>query len=298
MNASSGRLAIVIAALFGFSLFLVACGDDKKSDTTASTAATTAADSSIAVPAEFKGKTLVVASDASYAPNEFFDKDGKTVVGMDVDLINAIAAKLGLKADVKNAPFDGIIPGIKAGKYQVGVSSFTDNKEREATVDFATYFTAGSSFYIEADGGPTVNTLADLCGLKVAAQKGTVQADDATAQSKKCTADGKKAVDVQIFPDQNGVNLALKSGRVQVAMADSPVAAYAVKQSNGAFKLTGESYDNAPYGIAVPKDSGLAQPMVDAIKALIADGTYKEILTKWGVEAGAITDPQVNGATS
>ena len=114
-----------------------------------------------------------------------------------------------------------------------------------------------------------MNTLADLCGLKVAAQKGTVQADDATAQSKKCTADGKKAVDVQIFPDQNGVNLALKSGRVQVAMADSPVAAYAVKQSNGAFKLVGESYDNAPYGIAVPKDSGLAQPMVDAIKALI-----------------------------
>ena len=143
-----------------------------------------------------------------------------------------------------------------------------------------------------------MNTLADLCGLKVAAQKGTVQADDATAQSKKCTADGKKAVDVQIFPDQNGVNLALKSGRVQVAMADSPVAAYAVKQSNGAFKLVGESYDNAPYGIAVPKDSGLAQPMVDAIKALIADGTYKEILTKWGVESGAITDPQVNGATS
>ena len=81
-------------------------------------------------------------------------------------------------------------------------------------------------------------------------------------------------------------------------MADSPVAAYAVKQSNGAFKLVGESYDNAPYGIAVPKDSGLAQPMVDAIKALIADGTYKEILTKWGVESGAITDPQVNGATS
>jgi polar amino acid transport system substrate-binding protein len=295
MNARSGRLAVVIAALVALSMFFVACGDDKKDDTTASTTASTTATTAgatIAVPDAFKGKTLVVASDASYAPNEFFDKDGKTVVGMDVDLIKAVAAKLGLQVDVQNAPFDGIIPGIKADKYQVGISSFTDNKEREQTVDFATYFTAGSSFYVPTDGGPDIKTVADLCDQKVAVQKGTVQADDAAAQAKKCK------VDVQVFPDQNGVNLALKSGRANVAMADSPVAAYAVKQSNGAFKLTGESYDNAPYGIAVPKGSGLAEPIVEALKAMIADGQYKEILTKWGVESGAITDPVVNGATS
>jgi polar amino acid transport system substrate-binding protein len=296
MNARYRRFAVVSVALVAMSSTLAACGSDSNSDSTstaapAATTATTAA-ATIAVPDKFKGKTLVVASDASYAPNEFFDKDGKTVIGMDVDLINAIAGKLGLKVDVQNAPFDGIIPGIKADKYQVGISSFTDNKEREATVDFATYFTAGSSFYVPTDGGPTVNTVADLCDQKVAVQKGTVQADDAAAQAKKCK------VTVQVFPDQNAVNLALKSGRANVAMADSPVAAYAVKQSNGAFKLSGQSYDDAPYGIAVPKGSGLAQPFADAIKALIASGEYKTILTKWGVDSGAITDPVVNGATS
>lgn len=296
MNARYRRLAVVIAALVAMSMLLVACGSDKKSDTTSSTPAAdttaTTAGSTIAVPDKFKGTTLQVATDASYAPNEFFDKDGKTVVGMDVDLINAIGAELGLKTNVQNVPFDNIIPGIKAGKYQVGISSFTVTKERQQTVDFVSYFTAGSSFYVKTDGGPDVTSLADLCNHSVAAQKGTVQADDATAQSKKCK------VDVSIFPDQNGVNLALKSGRSQIAMADSPVAAYAVKQSNGAFKLVGQSYDNAPYGIALPKDSGLAEPIQAALKAIMANGEYKQILTKWGVEAGAITDPVINGATS
>lgn len=294
MNARSGRLAVVIAALVALSMFVVACGDDKKSDTTASTATTTAttAGAAIAVPDAFKGKTLVVATDATYPPNESIDKDGKTIVGMDIDMIHAIADELGIKIDVKNAPFDGIIPGIQSDKYQIGVSSFTDTKEREATVDFATYYTAGSSFYVKADGGPTVSSIADLCDKSAAAQKGTVQATDIEAQAKKCK------VDAQIFPDQNQVTLALKSGRADVAMADTPVAQDAVNKSNGELKLSGSSYNNAPYGIAVPKDSGLAQPIADAVKALIASGKYKEILAKWGAESGAITDPVVNGATS
>ena len=65
---------------------------------------------------------------------------------------------------------------------------------------------------------------------------------------------------VSVFPDQNGANLALSSGRSDVGMADSPVADYQVKKSNGQFKLTGQPYGTAPYGIAIPKDSGLASP--------------------------------------
>ena len=81
-------------------------------------------------------------------------------------------------------------------------------------------------------------------------------------------------------------------------MADSPVAAYIVKQSNGQFKLTGKSYRHAPYGIAIPKGSGLAKPILSALKVLMSNGQYKAILTKWGVQDGAITNPQINGATS
>jgi polar amino acid transport system substrate-binding protein len=285
---------------------LAACGsnDDSSSTSGSSTpaaASTTASgpSSSISVPDVIKSKgTLDVAADASYAPNEFFGSDGKTVQGMDADLAQAIGKALGLKVKVQNAGFDGIIPGLAAGKYDLGMSSFTDTKEREKTVDFVTYFSAGTSFYTKASGGTTVNGLDDLCGKSVAVEKGTTQGTDVTAQSKKCKAAGKPEVKLSTFPDQNGANLAISSGRAQIGMADSPVAAYQVKQSNGQFKTVGTPYGTAPYGIAIPKSSGLDKPVLAAVKALIANGQYTQILTKWGIQDGAITDPVINGATS
>ena len=166
------------------------------------------------------------------------------------------------------------------------MSSFTDTKAREKVVDFVTYFSAGTSFYVKTDGGPAITGLSDLCGHTVAVEKGTTQETDATAQSVKCKAAGKKGVNVLTFPDQNGANLALTSGRAQVGMADSPVAAYQVKQSNGQFKLVGQPYGTAPYGIAIPKGNGMAQPILDALKELMANGTYNAILTKWGIASG------------
>jgi polar amino acid transport system substrate-binding protein len=251
------------------------------------------------VPAAVKSKgTLVVAADASYAPNEFIGDDGKTVEGMDADLAKALAGVMGLKANVENQTFDSIIPGLASKKFDLGMSSFTDTKEREQTVDFVTYFSAGTSFYTKAQGGPTINTLADLCGQTVAVEKGTTQADDATAQSKKCTTAGKKPVKVSVFTDQNGANLAISSGRAQVGMADSPVADYQAKQSNGQFKVVGQSYGTAPYGIAITKGNGMAPAVLAGLKVLMANGKYKAILTQWGIADGAITDPVINGATS
>ena len=289
----AGALAILAVAALG----VTACGDDNSSSSTDTTA--TASKAVADIPAAIKAKgTLAVAADATYAPNEFVGPNGKTVIGMDADLAKALAASLGLKAKVVNATFDAIIPGLAAHKYDLGMSSFTDTKEREQTVDFVTYFSAGTSFFVKSDGGSTITALADLCGEKVAVEKGTTQASDAAAQKKKCASAGKPAVTVLVFPDQNGANLALSSGRADVGMADSPVAAYQVKQSDGAFKLGPKPYGTAPYGIAIPKDSGLAKPVLAGIKALMADGTYKSILEKWGVASGAISDPVINGATS
>ena len=249
------------------------------------------------VPASYKSKgTLVVAEDASYAPDEFIASDGKTVIGMDADLANAIAAAMGLKAQVVNATFDTIIPGIEAKKYDLGMSSMTDTKVRQKVLDFVTYFSAGTSFYVKAQGGPAIGGLADLCGRTVAVERGTTEQNDAMAQGDACKKAGKPGVTVNVYPDQNGANLAIASGRAQVGMADSPVAAYVVKQAKGQFKLTGKAYGTAPYGIAIAKGSGLAKPVLDAVKALMANGTYKSILAKWGIQGGALTNPKINGA--
>jgi polar amino acid transport system substrate-binding protein len=253
------------------------------------------------VPSSIKSKgTITVAADASYPPNEFVGPDGKTVVGMDADLMKALGTAMGVKVNVVNETFDSIIPGLASGKYDVGASSFTDTKEREKTVDFVDYFIAGESFFTKASGGTTVNGLSDICGKTVAVEKGTTEESDAQAQSAKCKKAGKGAVSVQSFNDQNGANLALSSGRAQLGFADSPVADYQVKKSNGAFKLTGPAFANAPYGLAVPKKSGLAPAIEAALKAVMADGTYTKILTKWGIQSGALPAAKVkiNGATS
>jgi polar amino acid transport system substrate-binding protein len=293
------RFTICAAMLALGALGLTACGGNGKSGTTTSPTASVDPKVAAMVPAEVKRKgTLTVAADATYAPDEFIAPDGKTVEGMDAELAKSLGDVMGLKVKVVNATFDSIIPGLASHKFDLGISSFTDTKEREKVIDFVTYFTAGTSFFLKSSGGPAINGLADLCGHKVAVEKGTTQQDDATAQDKKCKSAGKPGVDVLTFPDQNGANLALASGRAEVGMADSPVAAYQVKKSNGQFKVTGETYGSAPYGIAIPKDSGMAKPVLAALKALMANGAYKAILAKWGIESGAITNPKIDGATS
>jgi polar amino acid transport system substrate-binding protein len=301
MSKLVARLGVPALAV----LALAGCGSSSSSSTTSSSTTSTSASSSenasiaAQVPASIKSKgTLTVASDATYAPNEFVASDGHTVIGMDADLMKALGEVMGLKVKLVNATFETIIPGLASGKYDIGASSFTDTKEREKTVDFVDYFNAGISFYAKASSNPTVSTVADLCGKSVSVEKGTTEQEESEAQSKKCTKEGKKAVTVLSFPDQNGANLAISSGRAELGMADSPVAAYQVKQSGGAFKSVGEPYGIAPYGLAIPKANGMTKPVSEALKVLIENGTYKKILEKWGVQAGALSEPKINGAIS
>ena len=182
-------------------LVLAGCGSSSSS--TSSTATTSSgssgADAALAaeVPAAIKAKgTLIVATEAEYAPNEFLASDGHTIIGMDPDMLTAIAEVLGLKVSFVNANFEAIIPGLAAGRYDIGASSFTDTKEREKTVDFVDYFKAGISFYAKTSANPGVKTVADLCGKTVAVEKGTVELEEATKQSGVCTKSGKKAVTV------------------------------------------------------------------------------------------------------
>jgi len=270
------------------------------SSAASSPAGSAAADPASLLPAAIKSAgVLSIATDASYAPNEYFDTDGKTIIGLDVDLGNAIAAKLGLKANFQNVTFDAIIPALAAGKYDLSLSSFTDTKAREATVDFVDYFNAGESLMVLA-GNPKGVTGPDLslCGLTIAVEKGTTEESEIPALSKKCTDAGKKAITGLSSDDQNGANLALTSGRADVGSADSPIAAYAVKQLAGKIQLAGQIYETAPYGIAIPKSPGLAPAIKAALASMIADGSYKTVLDKWGDDAGAITTPTLNGATS
>ncbi|HMT91193.1 MAG TPA: ABC transporter substrate-binding protein, partial [Dermatophilaceae bacterium] len=272
-------------------LALSACGSNSLSSGTASSAAAgassaasaavskaTAVDPALVAKLPDKIKTagkIVVGTDATYAPNEFLDTDGKTVVGMDVDIFNAIAAKFGVKVEYVPATFDSIILGVSSSKYDIGLSSFTINDDRKKQVNMVSYFNAGTQ-WVTQKGNPKKVDPDNACGLNIGVQKGTVQVDDITARSKKCTDAGKPAITQIVDGDQGKVTTAVIGGKADAMAADSPVGLYAVKQTGGQLEALGQIYDAAPYGIVVPQDqTGFAGAVADALKAISTDGTYK-----------------------
>src|SRR3954452_21788902 len=296
------KSALSTLAALTATVALAACGSSGNGDssTTKGKVPTVTKDSQVAaeLPAAVRKKgTLTAAADATYPPNEFLKPGTKKIIGFDADLADALGKVMGVKLNLQNVPFDAIIPGMASKKYDIGISSFTDTREREKTVDFVTYFEAATSFFGRKSGAPKIGGLGDLCGHTVAAEKGTTQVDDATAQGKKCKKAGKPGVKVLAFPDQNGANLAISSGRAEIGMADSPVATYQV-QHTGQFQIIGKDYGPFPYGIAIQKRSGLAKPIQDGLKALIKNGAYTAILKKWDIARGAIKPPKINAPIS
>ncbi len=293
------------AALLAGGVLLAGCGGStgtpESSASSVQSAASVMVDKALAsrVPGPLASKgVIVVGSDASYAPSEFLATDNSTVQGFDVDLFDAVAAKLGLETKFENAKFDSIIPGVNSGKYDIGVSSFTVNADRMKQDNMVSYYSAGTQWFTKKGNPDKVNPDA-ACGKKIAVQTNTVQVDDLATRSKKCTNAGKPAIKVDSYQGQDQATAAVVSGKDAAGLADSPVGAYAVKQTGGQLQLLGSIYDSAPYGYVLPKDeTAFAKAVSLAVDALIKDGTYVKILKKWGVDQGAVTSSEVNPAVS
>ena len=143
--------------------------------------------------------TITIGTDPTYAPNEFLDTDGSTVIGFDVDLFNAVAAKLGLDTEWVASDFSDIIPGVGSAKYEIGVSSFTINAERLETVDMVSYFSAGTQWAVKS-GNPSGVDPDAACGKKVAVQTGTVQeTDDLPVRNQTCTGAGQPEITIEPY---------------------------------------------------------------------------------------------------
>ena len=294
------RIATPIAAFAAAALLLTGCVNNSVAAPESSGPATVVAKDDAAaklVPAKIvKAGVLEIGTDATYAPNEFKDSSGKAI-GWEIELADAMAAKLGLKTNYHLATFDHIIPSITGGKYDVGLSSFFDTVDRQKVVDFADYYSAGVQWASPA--GTTVDPT-NACGLKLAVQNGTTQAlEDTPAKSKECTDAGKPAITALGYDSQDDATAAVALGRADATSADSPVTQYAVKQSKGKLVLAGPVYNSFFYGMPVAKGNGtLVKALEAALVSLKKDGTYTTILTKWGVEKGALSDIGINLAKS
>jgi polar amino acid transport system substrate-binding protein len=276
-----------------------------------SSAATAAPSSGTAVVATapagqlIKAGTLTVCSDTSYAPQESLDASNNAV-GSDIDLATEIAARMGLTLKVQSTTFDSIIPALQGGSCDVIISAQTITSDRLAAVDMIPYFAAGQSFVVLAGNPDKINSIDDLCGKGVAAEKGTIEADhvggtgsgydNTNSLDANCTAKGKAAITLQQFDADTNALAALQAGTVVAHFTDEPVAGYEVAQSAGKFMLVSSmTLERGAEGISVLKTkTGLRDAVKAALLSMMNDGTYTTILTKWGVQSGGITPADVN----
>jgi polar amino acid transport system substrate-binding protein len=291
------RIAVTAIAA-ALALALTGCVNNSTAPSTDKPGSTVAVDAAAAalLPDAIKtsGK-IQVGIDATYPPNEYKDDNGNPI-GWDVELFDAVAAKLGVKVVYNVASFSSIIPSITGKKYDAGLSSFTDNPEREKQVDFVNYYQAGVLW--ASPTGKTVDP-ANACGLKVAVQATTYEdTDEVPAKSAACVAAGKDPITNVKFDGQDQATSAVILGQADAMSADSPVTAYAISKSAGKLQAAGASFEVAPYGVAIDKGSTLGAALQKAFQSIIDDGTYKAILDKWGVADGAITTATINAGAN
>ena len=291
--------------LLALGLALSGCGGSSTPDTsdgaatgTSPTATASGAPLAEALPQAVRDAgVLKVGSDIAYAPVEFFDTDGKTVMGIDPDIAKAMESQLGIRFEFQNGTFDGLITSLRSKRIDLVMSALSDTPERQKLVDFVDYFTAGTSILVKKGNPEKITGLDDFCGKTIALQRGTTQEDVAKAQAAKCKAAGKP-LKVLAFDRDTEALLQVKQGRAVADMNDFPVAAYNAKISGGGndFEVVGEQIEAGPYGIGVRKeDTQLRDALQKALQAIIDNGEYAKVLEKWNVAQGAVTTATVNG---
>lgn len=252
-----------------------------------------------AVPQKYKTAGVInAATEADYPPFDFLDDNNK-LIGADLDISKALGIIMGVPVENHKTDFSEIIPGIQAGRFDIGVSSIGDYPSRRKVADFVDYYRGGTSFLVKT-GGFDPKTQADLCGTSVGVLAGTSSLTQAQDSSKLCVSKGKAPITVNAYPTQNDAVGALTSGRVQSVSGDSATNGYSAKQVGAAISNVGFTvYGDQPlYGIAVPVNSALYQPLFDAMGVLMKSGVYGQILHKWGIEGGAIPAPLKNQGTN
>ena len=247
---------------------------------------------------------IQIATDASYAPNEFVDLNGN-IVGWDIDLAKDVCKVLGLACTINNVTFSDIIPALleNPSKYQMSFSSYSPTTAREAKgIDFITYYQAGEAWLVKT-GGPTITQASDMCGHTVAVEAGTTEEarcmglhgqaagwrQDPKAIPTTAPPRGSRTSPWPSFDTQTEAKPPCSPGRADFGWADQPIADYQVKLEPGKLKIGGTACSVYPYGVAIVKTLGLDQAVEDAIKYLIDNHFYSQILSAWGVQDGAIT---------
>jgi len=228
--------------------------------------------------------TLTIGSDTTYTPQEYIDSTTNQPAGFDIDLITAIAQRIGLQAKVVTTKFDTIIDDLVAKRFDVVISAVSVTPERQKKADFVPYFSVGESLLVLKGNPRNIKGTGDLCGLAVGVQNGTIEQSDLQIASQDCKSKGKPAIKITVLQDQTAVIQLLVNNRVVATYQDSPVTDYYIKHNPGQFEVGGSVFGAGPEGIVIRKgDTSMFNAVQTAFNQLKTNGAYHQLILKWGL---------------
>lgn len=292
------RTALLVAVLGLTALTASACGNASSAAPATAAGPTATVDRALhdLLPDSVKASgVLRVGTDASYAPMSFFAPDGRTIVGIEPDLGKQLGAVLGVRLEFSNADFTDLLPQVADGTLDAAISAMTDTPERERTVDFVNYFSAGTSIVVQRGNPDGVSDLRDLCGKVVAVEDGTTQVDLLERNQANCVG---VPIRIKTFPTNSDALVQLRTGRAAAVLNDFPPASYLTSdaRTKAHYQLASTAqYEPGLYGIAVSKrEQGLRDALRGALETLLESGGYAQVMAHWNVTSGEVHQVTVN----
>jgi polar amino acid transport system substrate-binding protein len=249
------------------------------------------------VPAAIKAKgEIVFANVPNYPPFEFKDPATDKLTGVDIEIGEAIAAKLGVKAKWQETAFAEMMSAVATGRVDLILSGMTDLATRHDQASFVDYVKSGPQFYTTTEHGAEFKDMLALCGKKVGTSRRTSFPTEIAAWSDAhCKPAGKPAIEVVGTEGSADARTQLKQGRVDAAVQGNETIPYMIAQEPGAYVAIGQAIASQYTGIGIAKDNKALQDAVAAaLDQIIADGTYGKILAKWQLSDIAVAKAQVN----
>ena len=297
--ATIGRVFAAIVAIVAIGAMAVAAHGSSGSSARTANATATPAKPKITLPASIVKKGRIdIALTTDYPPFEYLDGKGQPV-GLDIDLVNALAKVLNVKLRFHRVAFPAQIPGVANGRYELNISQDSDTPERRKLVSFLDLNRTQVVPVVRA-GNPTGLSATNMCGRTVVGGTGSYQTTVLQAISADCQAAGKPAIEIIDFPETANQVQATINGRGEAFFLTPAVAAYIVKQSGGKLQIVNQPLKAIP-GVKYSgwpltrKPLTLAIALQRAAQYLIKTGEWQKILKKWGAGTSALNPPLING---
>jgi polar amino acid transport system substrate-binding protein len=242
--------------------------------------------------------TLTVAVGAFTAPLSFLADDNETVIGNETDIAQLVADGLGLDLDLVTTDWSNWPLATQSGAVDVTIANVTVTEERKELFDFSSYRVDNLGFLANAGSDLSITEAKDVAGLTIAVGSGTNQEKILLAWDEQNRAAGLQPVDVQYFENDGDTILALQSGRLDLSFGPNATAAYRAATAPDDFEVVGTVNggwpETAQIAVATAKGNGLAEAITAALNHAIDNGSYTDVLERWGLTSESIEKSETN----